>query len=208
VGVVRDSKYNQLREQTSRLVYFPALQDTTYLSTIVVRAMGSPSQMSSAVRRELATIDSNLEIGDIATLAQLVDDTMIQERLVARLSGFFGLLALGLASLGLYGLMSYMVARRAGEIGIRMAFGAQQRNVLWLVMREVVALAVAGVALGIPAALATTRIAASMLYGLTATDPWVMSTAPAMMIAVALAAGYLPAQRAAQVEPMVALRHE
>jgi predicted permease len=208
VGVVRDSKYNQLREQTSRLVYFPALQDTTYLSTIVVRSMGSPSQMSSAVRRELATIDSNLEIGDIATLAQLVDDNMIQERLVARLSGFFGLLALGLASLGLYGLMSYMVARRAGEIGIRMAFGAQQRNVLWLVMREVVALAVAGVALGIPAALATTRIAASMLYGLTAADPWVMSTAPAMMIAVALAAGYLPAQRAAQVDPMVALRHE
>src|SRR5262249_36514577 len=131
-----------------------------------------------------------------------------RERLVATLSTFFGLFALLLAALGLYGVMAYTVARRTREIGLRVALGARAGDVVWLVMRETLLLAFIGVVIGLPAALAATRLTEGLLFGLSPTDPWTIAVATVVMIAVATLAGYLPARRAARVDPMVALRYE
>jgi ABC-type antimicrobial peptide transport system permease subunit len=141
-------------------------------------------------------------------MVRKVDDSMIQDSLVAQLSTFFGLLAVFLACIGLYGLMSYMVARRTSEIGVRMALGAGRRNVLWMVMKEVLTLTGIGLVVGIPVALAGDRLIASMLFGLKPTDPLAMGGAVVLMLVVAALAGYLPARQAAHVNPMEALRYE
>ena len=133
---------------------------------------------------------------------------MSQERLFAKFSSFFGLLALLLACIGLYGIMSYAVVRRTNEIGIRMALGAQRGNVLWLVLKETLSLIIIGVAIGLCTALAATRVISSMLFGMTATDPSTIAMSTLVLVAVAAFAGYLPAKRASQVDPMVALRWE
>src|SRR5262249_51044876 len=150
----------------------------------------------------------DIPVTKVKTLAAEVDESLAQERLVATLSGFFGLLALALSCIGLYGLMSYAVTRRTNEIGVRMALGAQSRDVLKMVMRETMLLAALGVGLGLGAAMAVARLISGLLFGLTATDPLTMTAATLVMIAVATLAGSLPARRAARVDPMVALRHE
>lgn len=137
-----------------------------------------------------------------------IDQTLFQERLFAKLSSFFGLLALVLACVGLYGIMSYAVARRTNEIGIRMALGAERHNILAMVMRETLIMVALGVAIGVPAALAATRVISSMLYDLKPTDPLTITVSASVMITVAAFAGYLPARRASRVDPMVALRYE
>ncbi|MGH9345072.1 MAG: FtsX-like permease family protein, partial [Terriglobia bacterium] len=142
------------------------------------------------------------------TLAQQVDQSIASETLTARLSAFFGLLAVFLACIGIYGLMSYAVTRRTNEIGIRMALGAGRSTVLWMVLRESLILVGLGLAIGLPVALAADRLISKMLFGLKPTDPISVLAAVVLMLAVAMLAGYVPARRASRVDPMVALRYE
>jgi len=153
-------------------------------------------------------VDNNLPLFDVKTQTQQADESLSVERLFATLSSFFGILALLLACIGLYGVMSYGVARRTNEIGIRMAMGASAPRVTGMVMRETMWVVLIGVAIGLGAALAGTRLIASMLFGLAATDALTISFAVLTMVSVAAVAGYLPARRASKVDPMVALRYE
>jgi ABC-type antimicrobial peptide transport system permease subunit len=170
--------------------------------------MGNPAAVISLIRREVQALDRNLPVFGIRTLADEVDRSITQERLLATLSSLFGLLALLLASVGLYGIMGYRMARRTNEIGIRMALGAQRGEVIWLVLRETLWLVVLGVCIGLPAALASTRLISSRLFGLSPADPATIAAATLVMVAVAAFAGYLPARRASRVDPMTALRYE
>jgi predicted permease len=211
VGVVKEAKYNDLRESAPRMAYFPILQmkgEGLYVGELDVRAAGDPRSIAADVRRAIHEMDKNLTVTATTTLNEQIASSLNQERAMAELSSFFGLLALALACVGLYGLMAYSVARRTNEIGIRMAVGAKPRDVLRLVLREVLTLVIAGVAIGLPAALAATRLMSGMLFGLTPTDAVTMLMATCVLIAVAVFAGYLPARRASRVDPMVALRYE
>jgi putative ABC transport system permease protein len=208
VGVVQDAKYNSLREQTPRMAYTPFLQSGAGAMTFEIRTAIDPTSAAGAVQQAIQRADRNIPVSDLKTLAQQVDDSLIQERLVARLSSLFGVLALLLACVGLYGIMAYTVMRRTNEIGIRLALGAQRADVMWMAMRETLALIIAGVAIGLPLALAATRLITSMLFGLTPTDPLTLSFAVVLLTAVVTFAGYLPARRASMVDPMVALRYE
>ncbi|MGH7745540.1 MAG: FtsX-like permease family protein, partial [Candidatus Dormibacteria bacterium] len=161
-----------------------------------------------AVREVVAQVNTNLPLYDVKTESEQIDRLLFQERLVARLSGFFGLLALVLASVGLYGLLSYEVSRRTREIGVRMALGAQPGSVLKLVLRQGIVLAIAGAVLGIGVTLGVTRYLASMLFNVEAGDPLTIASVAILLILVAVAACYIPARRATRVDPMFALRHE
>ena len=162
----------------------------------------------AAVRREARALDPAMPMFEVETLAAQLDASLAQERLVATLASGFGLLALLLACLGLYGILSYVVARRTREIGIRMALGAQRRDLLRLVFRNALRLALLGVTLGIPAAVVTARLVASQHFGINAADPLTFSGAITALLAVAALAAFLPARRATKVDPMVALRHD
>jgi predicted permease len=210
VGVVGDAKYADLRREVPPTVYFPYLQQQDRLGPMhfEVRTVGNPMDMVTSVRRVVQSLDKNLPLMEVKTQTEQIDQTLFQERLFAKLSSFFGLLALVLACVGLYGIMSYAVARRTNEIGIRMALGAERHNILGMVMRETLIMVALGVAIGIPAALAATRVISSMLFDLKPTDPLTIAVSASAMIAVAAFAGYVPARRASRVDPMVALRYE
>jgi predicted permease len=208
VGVVGNARLSSLKETMSRTVYYPAFTALLANQRLCVRAAGDTGALIAAIRNEVRRLDPNLPVSDIKTFADQIDESISQERMIALLSSFFGLFALLLAGLGLYGVMAYAVARRTREIGIRMALGAQAGNVLWLVLRETLLLVSLGIAIGLPAALAATRLAQGMLFGLTENDPLTIALATLVMISIAAVAGYLPARRASQVDPMVALREE
>jgi predicted permease len=209
VGVVADAKYRNLKESVPKTAYIPYSQYEQLGQRILcVRAAGDPGALVAAIRQEVRNLDPNLPVFDVKTFAEQINDSVSRERLVALLSSFFSLFALLLASMGLYGVMTFSVARRTREIGIRMALGARARNVLWQVLRETLLLALIGVALGLPAALAASRLAEGLLFGLTATDPLTIALATLVMITIAVLAGYLPARKAARIDPMVALRYE
>jgi predicted permease len=210
VGVVKDARYQNLREPDWRRVYLPATQSLDRLGwlRLAVRAEGRPADLANAVSNELRAAGADILLSDIATLSAQVDQSLLQERLVATLALFFGLLALLLACLGLYGVLSYDVARRTNEIGIRMALGANARQVAQLVLRETLGWVVFGVTLGLGAALATMRWVESLLFGLKPHDPLTIGLAALVLLVVAAVAGYLPARRAARIDPLVALRHE
>jgi predicted lysophospholipase L1 biosynthesis ABC-type transport system permease subunit len=208
VGVVRDARYDALREPSPPVAFFLVSGDDRVLRSLEIRVAGDPRLAASAVRRAVAAVDPRLPVREMITIGQLIDSSLAQERLMARLSGFFGLLALGLACLGIYGLMAFLVARRTNEIGIRMALGADRKRVMGLVLRDIAVLIVPGALAGVLAALATTRVAASMLFGVTATDPLTLAIATGLLMTAALAAGYLPARRAAGVDPLNSLRHD
>ena len=205
IGVVRDAKYNDLRQEINPTMYVP---QSGQGASFEVRTAADPQAMLPAIRRVVAQVNANLPLFQVTTQSEQIDRLLFQERLVARLSAFFGFLALVLACIGLYGLLSYEVARRTREIGIRMAFGAQGRDVLRLVVRQGLALALVGAAVGIGAALGVTRYLTSMLYGVRANDPLTIGAVAVLLALVALAACYLPARRATRVDPMVALRYE
>jgi predicted permease len=211
VGVAKDARFTGVREPMSLMMYFPAHQRTDRVDALQVRTIGNPTAIAAAVRKEVQAIDKRLLI-DIKTLAAQVDDSLVQERMISTLAGFFSLLALLLAIVGLYGIMAYSVTRRTSEIGIRMALGAERRDVLWLVLRETVILVMTGIAIGVPAALAVGRLAghlvAGLLFGLSATDPVTIAIAALLLAVGAAVAGYLPARRASRVDPMLALRYE
>ncbi|HEV2690539.1 MAG TPA: ABC transporter permease [Bryobacteraceae bacterium] len=210
VGVVQDSKYFSLRDKNVRMVYLPYRQDTAHLimMCLAVRASGDQPGFTGRIRDEIRGIDPALVIPRIDTVEQQVDATLVEERLVAVLSGFFGVLAVMLACLGLYGVMAYTAARRTNEIGIRMALGATRSEVLTMVLKESLLLVALGIAIGVPATLAATRLVSSLLFGIRASDPLTIAGGAALMIAVAALAGFLPARRAARVDPMIALRYE
>jgi predicted permease len=210
VGVVRNFKYRNLKSADSRTVYLPYTQQEDGVGAMYfeVRSAGDPLALVLEVRDTIREIDPTLAIADVKTQTQMLAEALTQERLLAKLCSFFGLLALGLAGIGLYGLMAYSVVRRTNEIGIRMALGAQRKQVLYMVLRQSIGLVAVGVVAGLLAAIATTRLIASELYGLKPTDPFTFGLAAFFMLAVAALAAYLPARRATKVDPMVALRYE
>jgi predicted permease len=210
IGVIKDTKYRDLKEQAPRTVYVPLAQATAMSAelTLHARTAGEPANLVAAIRREVETLDKNLPVYNVRTFNDLVAQSIYRERLIATLSGFFGLLALLLASLGLYGVMAYSVARRTREIGIRLALGAQTSDVLKLIVRHGMGLALVGIGLGVVAAWASMRVLANLLFGVSPTDLLTFVSIPLVLVAVALLACYLPARRAAKVDPLTALRHE
>jgi predicted permease len=211
VGVVADAKYNSPREPNHMSFYYPVRQQVgTRLvrMCLVVRAAGPPGSIAASVRHELHQIDPRLPVLKIDTIDEQVDDVLFQERLIADLSLGFGAAAILLACLGLYGVMSYTVARRTNEIGIRMALGARRSDVLGMIARESLLLVLAGIACGIPAALAAAPVIENRLFRVGPNDPLTLGGAAVLMITVAAVAGMLPARRASRVDPMVALRYE
>jgi predicted permease len=210
VGVSRDAKYSDLRSERTATVYIPFRQQPASLGQMnfEVRTAGEPSSLVGAIREAVSQVDRNVPLFDVKTQKQQADESLAQERLFATLSGFFGLVALLLACLGLYGVMSYAVARRINEIGIRMALGAAGWDVTRMVLRETMFLVIAGIGIGLGTAVGATRWLASMLFGLEPTDLPTMAFAVILMLAVAGLAGFLPARRASRVDPMVALRYE
>jgi predicted permease len=205
VGVVRDAKYNDLRREIHPMMYEP---QSVGGATFELRTAADPQALLPAIREVVGQVNADLPLFNVTTQSQQIDRLLFQERLVARLTGFFGVLALVLACIGLYGLLSYEVSRRTREIGIRIALGAQPERVLKLVLWQGIALAIVGAAVGIGAALGVTRYLASMLFNVRASDPWTMGAVAVLLASVALAACYIPARRATRVDPMVALRHE
>jgi predicted permease len=210
VGVVKDAKNNNPRDKYESMIYIPYRQDLSHLydMCVAVRTAGNIPGLTARIREELRSIDPRLPILSIDTIEQDVDKTLVQERLIAWVSGFFGAVAVLLACIGLYGVMSYVAARKTNEIGIRLALGATRFEVLRMGLRESMLLVAAGIAIGIPATIGATRLATSLLFGVSAADPMTIGLATLLLILVALFAGFLPARRASKVDPMVALRYE
>ena len=209
VGVVKDVRSQELRAEAPRFVYIPYLQDESLTQlTYYVRAEGDESAVATAIRQTVQRLDPNLPVFDLKPMEIQVGESLFVERMVAALSVAFGALATVLAAIGLYGVMSYAVARRTREIGIRMALGAARRSVLWLVLKEVAVLAVLGVAGGLAGAFYVTRRVESQLFGVAPNDPLTLGAAVIMLLVVALLAGLLPARRATGIDPILALRAE
>ncbi len=209
VGVVKDTKYGDLREEFGPIAFLSIAQEPRPGTggQFLIRSSLPQTEISAAVKRVLGEVNPAITMQFLG-FKTMIEESLLRDRLMATLSGFFGLLALLLASIGLYGILSYGVVSRTKEIGIRMALGAQTREVLGLVMREALVLVLIGVVVGVPVVFATTRFASTLLFGLTPTDPVSLGLAGLLMLAVAFIAGYLPARRATRVDPLVALHYE
>ena len=211
VGVVGDMKSGDAREKAEPAVYRPILQvqdQSAYMATIHVRTHSDPSPLTNQIRQMINQVDDKLPIFGVTTMSDQMRDNLNQERLIARLVSFFGALALILACIGLYGVMAQGVARRTNEIGIRMALGAKGGNIAWMILRETMFLVLAGLLIGVPAALVGARLIATQLFGMSPTDPIALLGAAVVLSLVAMLAGYLPARRASRVNPLTALRYE
>ena len=205
IGVVADGKYDSLRKSVAPTAYVPLQEGSAYFA---LRTSARAEAVIPTVLQVVASLDDNLPLFDIRTQTETIDRSLFNERLVARLSSLFGLLALILACVGLYGLLSYEVAHRTREIGIRMALGAQRREIFRLVLTQGLTLTIVGSIVGVTAAIGVTRYLGSLLYGVAATDPVTFVTIVSTLVAVALLASYIPSRRATRVDPMVALRYE
>jgi predicted permease len=214
VGIVEDAKYQDTRGPAYPTFFWPLLQVPLgdvlrgWVSAIELHVAGRPENIEPALRQALAGVDPRITILNVQSFNEVVALNFNQERLIARLTEIFGALALILACLGLYGLTVYTVARRTNEIGIRMALGAGQGNVLALMLRSALLQVGLGLAIGIPAALAGGRLLAEQLYGVKSYDPVILGAAALILAASAILAASVPARRAARVDPIVALRHE
>jgi predicted permease len=207
VGVLRDAKYDRIRDQIPPTMYLPHLQGPP-ATEFHVRTAADPATVMGAIREAVRQIDPDLLLLDVATQADQIDKNLAQERVFAQAYAMFGLLAVLLASIGLFGLMSYSVARRTNEIGVRMALGARAQDVLRLIMGESMILVAIGIGIGVASAIAAGRLVASLLFGLAPTDGLTLAFATMLMLVVSGFAAYLPARRAAHVDPMVALHYE
>jgi predicted permease len=208
-GIVKDSKYSKIQEEISPTIYTPVFQSSEAgRMTFEARAESNPRNLIADIRRVVSEIDSNVPLFDVKTIEDQIDESLVQERLVARLSGFFGLLALALACVGLFGVTSYEVARSTNEIGIRMALGATPGKVLWAVMRAALILVLVGMAIGLLGSLLLTPLVSKLLFGLQASDPLTFAAASAVMAAASIIASYIPARRASRIDPIIAIRYE
>ncbi|HXJ37757.1 MAG TPA: FtsX-like permease family protein, partial [Bryobacteraceae bacterium] len=208
VGVAADIKYLDVREEPEKQVYLALAQNVVYARNIAVRVSGDQAQTAASVHSALRNIEPNLPVRWTTTLADEVSDSLVMERAVAQLASFFALVALLLSAMGLFGSISFAVARRTNEIGIRIALGAERSGVLGMVLRDTGTLLLAGVAAGLPLVFLAGRLIQSLLYGVTGNDPLTVLAAILLLAVTAAAAGYLPARRAASVDPTVALRCE
>jgi predicted permease len=209
VGLVADALYEGPREGTHRQVFVPFNQfDFPGSVAFYVRTGVDSNMMFAAVRRKVLELDPAMPIYEMKTLSKQLDETLNTERLIAALSAAFGVLATLLAAIGLYGVMAFAVARRTREIGLRMALGAQQGQVLWMVMRETSILVGIGLAVGVPAAYLLSSYVSSALYNVKPNDVWTIVSALIILSAVAAISGFVPARRASVIDPMTALRYE
>jgi len=223
VGIVADAKYNNPREPVRTMYFRPLNQQLTelteqnaimaegrglYINSVTLHFERAPQNLDAMVRRTLANINPNLTVEDLHSLDYQVADNFTQERLITRLTILFGLLALVLASVGLYGITSYQVARRTSEIGLRMALGADRANVVRMVMRGAIVQAGLGLLIGVPIAMLAARYMTDQLYSVHSYDPMSLVIAVVVLGASAAVAGFIPARRAANIEPMAALRTE
>jgi putative ABC transport system permease protein len=208
VGIVGDVKNEGLDASTGFQSYVPYTQSPSPGMAIVVRASANPQNLATEIRSQVLAVDREQPVFNIKLLESIVADSVGGQRLTTLLLGLFGALALILAAVGIYGVLSFSVAQRTHEIGIRMALGAQRSDILKLVVGQGLVLALVGVGLGLVAAFALTRLMSSLLYGVTASDPLTFATAPLLLALVALAASFIPARRATRVDPMEALRYE
>jgi len=208
VGIVGHVKHNGLEGESRVQYYIPHSQVQNAFMTLVVRTSGDPASLTGAVRGAISGLDKDLPVFRVKTMEQFVSDSMAQRRFAMTLVGIFAAVAMALACVGLYGVLSYSITQRSHEIGIRMALGAQISDVLRLVVGEGMLLALAGVAIGSVASFLLTRLMASLLFGVTPGDPLTFATIAASLTLVALVACFAPARRATRVDPIVALRYE
>ncbi len=208
VGVVGDVRQDGWTEEAGPEIYVPYAQRPTRSMTLLVRTDADPLSLAASVRSQVFAVDSDQPVADVKTLEERISDAVAQPRLIMLLLGVFGALALILATVGVYGVMSYTVTQRTREIGIRMALGASARDVLRLIVRQVAIFCFVGVSAGLVGAFALTRLMESLLFGVSATDPSIFILISVILIGVALGASFIPARRATKVDPMVALRYE
>ncbi|MGD0890394.1 MAG: ABC transporter permease [Terracidiphilus sp.] len=210
IGVVKDAKYNSLSESSEFGAYFPCTQNVGFYGIFAARyAPGADRrEIISRVRSSIAEINPNILVDGVSSLDEQVDESIATQSLIARLTSFFGIVAVFLACIGIYGLLSYSVARRTSELGIRLALGAQSSTLLWLVLRESLLLLAIGLAIGIPISLSSTRILKSLLYELSPLDPVAITIAIVAVAVMTIAAAWFPARRATRINPMQALRAE
>ena len=206
IGVARDARVNSVREDVTPMVFFPLPQPAPYVGALLVRASGDPASVVSTIRQAVIEIEPSLPVDRVSTVATLASATYRQERLVARLTTALGVIALGLACLGLYGLMSYAVKQRTPELAIRFALGAPRPRVLWMVFRESLALMIAGLVIGVPIIMLASRLASAMLFEVDSTDPLIIGGAMGVLLIVGATSSYLPSWRASRVDPISALR--
>jgi putative ABC transport system permease protein len=208
IGVVKDVNHFSLSAKPTPEMYETCSQAPQSAMTLTVRAAGDPLTLLSPIRRELASLDSNVPLSKVLTMADLMDESLAPSRFRGALIGAFALFAMILAALGVYGVMAYALTRRTSEIGIRVALGARPAQVLHLMIGQALRLSITGVIIGLVAALWLTRFLNGLLFEVAAADPLTFAASAAILIATALAASYLPARRAMKVDPMSALRHE
>jgi putative ABC transport system permease protein len=208
VGIVSDVHHFGLSTDARPTFYFSDRQRSRNFMTLVLRTNGDPQSLVAAVRNEVQVLDKNLAVSGIRTMERIISNSIAGSRLVMLLFGSFAAVAMLLAALGIYGVMAYSVTQRTHEIGIRVALGAQARDVLQLVVRQGMKLAILGVGIGLAASFGLTRLMTDLLFGISPSDPLTFAGIAAMLAFVALLACYLPARRAMKVDPMIALRHE
>ena len=190
------------------MVYVPYAQAPFWGANVVVKSTLSPSSVAATIRQEVQKIDKDLPVTDVAMMPDIIEASVAQPRFRTFLLGLFGAMALVLAATGIFGVISYSVSRRTNEIGIRVALGASRGTILRMVLRETLLLTFAGLAVGLPCALAASRLLGNMLFGVSASDPATLAIVAITLAAVAALAAYIPARRAMRVDPMVALRYE
>jgi len=209
-GVVGDAKHLSLREAAPRFIYIPVAQrrDPLRRLTLAIRTLRNPASLAPAVEREVRHIGADILVTEVTTAERQIEASLVQERLLSTISGFFGFLALTLSAVGLFGLLAYVVQQRAAEIGIRIALGADGGSVAWMILRHSLLLVAIGIALGIPAALLAARPLASLLYGLETTDSAAVAAGVFVLATTAMLASYIPARQASRIDPITALRNE